>query len=161
MFGNLQRRLGRFPLAQGFSEDQGFFCGAQVLQAVVYRLLHAPQMHQHDHITLGLPLGFGQVEVLLGASLALQHVEPGDGQFIRIGWRLVLPGALVSDLTLQDPHQRRIIPALFGCGHGCLKGLVDAVVVHFVLPRGEFQRPGLALPGSQVGSQHGLGPYCP
>ena len=145
MFGDPQRRLELFPLAQGFGQGQGFFCGAQVLQSVVHRLLHAPQAHQHGHIPLGLPLGFGQVEVLLGASLPLQHVEPGYGQRIGIDGSLVLPGALVGDLTPQDTHQRRIIPALLRCRHRGLKGLVDAVVVHFVLPLGKLLGPGLAL----------------
>jgi len=50
-----------------------------LLQAVRDRLRHTVQLHQQRDVAVGLPLGFGQVQRLLEARLAFQHVKGSPG----------------------------------------------------------------------------------
>ena len=71
-------------LAQRRGQDEGFVRRRQVRAPVGHRLLGPAEPHQHRHVARGLPLHAGQVEKLVEAPPALQDVEPGDGQRVRV-----------------------------------------------------------------------------
>ena len=158
VLGDAKGLFDRPVLPQGLGQGQRFLGGGGVAQPVSHGLLHAPQPHQHPQVVLGLPLGLGQVEILLVAPLAFQDVEPGDGQCIGVPGGFIFPDSLLGDLALEHPQQRGVVPSLSGGLAGDLEDIIQAVFVQFVLPLGQLLLPGSAFLGREVGAEDRLGP---
>src|SRR5437764_2407298 len=142
-------------------QGQCFRGRCQVLLSIRDGFFYPSQAHQHGDIFPGMSLRLSQVEIFLPAPAPLQDVEPGLCQIIGIIWSFTLPGSLFGNGALQNALERGIVPAVEGRSLRRVKGLIDAVVIEFLLPGSQLVSPLLSLLAGQVSTQNRFRPGCP